>query len=289
MLLRLSFVLLSICLLSVRGGGWNEELIKNSERTVCSGAPSCGTTLATFNGVSAYSNGANQCSGYSCGGYGTYGYQYQCVELAQRYFATFFNTAPIWYANAIDMCTSHPSNVFKTNEPHPGDLIVLNTDPPYGHVAVITSVNPGTSMTVIEQNADVSGRNTYSYSQGYCFLTANQTTTGGANCNGKPDGTYCGNNGVNGSPNVLYYCTRGVVTSQTTCPQVCESFPQGYNDKCSSANCQGQMNGYYCGDDAVSGSDPDALYLCNNGAVQSASHCMNGCISAAPGTADYCA
>ena len=48
----------------------------------CSGAPACGTTMATFNGVAAKSNGANHCTGNSCGGYGTYGSQYQCVELA---------------------------------------------------------------------------------------------------------------------------------------------------------------------------------------------------------------
>ncbi len=39
----------------------------------CSGAPACGTTMATFNGVAAKSNGANQCTGNSCGEYGTYG------------------------------------------------------------------------------------------------------------------------------------------------------------------------------------------------------------------------
>jgi len=268
------------------GGGFDEE---RSSRTTCSGAPSCGITLASFNGVAAYSNGVDQCSGYSCDGYGTYGYEYQCVELAQRYFATFFNTAPIWYANAIDMCSTHPSNVQKTSTPHPGDLIVLNTDPPYGHVAVITQVSAN-NISVIEQNADASGKNTYQMGASYvaCYLTANATASSGS-CQGMPNGYYCGNNGISGSPNTLYYCMNGAIQSQSACPQVCETFPQGYDDKCATGTCSGLMNGYYCGNDMVSGSDPSALYLCQNGAVASASHCPNGCVTAASGVADYCA
>ena len=42
----------------------------------CGGAPACGTTMATFNGVAAKSNGVNQCTGDSCDGWGSYGLHY---------------------------------------------------------------------------------------------------------------------------------------------------------------------------------------------------------------------
>lgn len=60
------------------------ETFGNVSLSSCGDAPSCGTTMATYNGIAAKSNGGNQCTGNSCGGYGTYGYKYQCVELAQR-------------------------------------------------------------------------------------------------------------------------------------------------------------------------------------------------------------
>ena len=273
-------------------GGFDESNVSLSSRTTCSGAPACGTVLASYNNIPAYSNGALQCSGNSCNGYGTYGYQYQCVELAQRYFSIMYGTAAIWYANAIDMCTTHPPNVYPTSSPNPGDLIVLNTDPPYGHVAVITGVNYGVSVNVIEQNADISGRNTYTWSLGYCFLTANQTSSGGsggASCAGLASGYYCGNNGVGGTSNTLYLCSNGAIASQAPCSQVCETFPPGYDDKCATGNCSGMMNGYYCGNDGVYGSDPSGLYLCQNGAVASVSHCASGCVSQPSGYSDYCA
>jgi hypothetical protein len=93
------------------------ELFGDYNHTSCSGAPSCGATMTTYNGVAAKSNGVNQCTGNSCGGYGTYGSQYQCVELAQRYFGTLYGTTPIWYGNAIDLCHTYPSGVTKTSSP----------------------------------------------------------------------------------------------------------------------------------------------------------------------------
>jgi len=277
------------CLVSlVVAGGWDPEGIKNSQRTTCSGAASCGSVMASYNGISAYSNGVDQCSGYSCAGYGTYGYQYQCVELAQRYFAIKYNTAAIWYANAIDMCTTHPAGVYQTSNPRPGDLIVLNTDPPYGHVAVITSVYTGVSVDVIEQNADVSGKNTYSWSMGYCFLTANQSSTGNDTCSGAANGYYCGQNGVSGNPDTLYLCSNNQVAGTTVCPDACETYPPGYDDRCATGSCSGLASGYYCGNDLVGGSDPNGLYLCQNGAIASVTHCSNGCETAPSGVNDHC-
>eukprot|EP01094_Clydonella_sp_ATCC50884_P024306 TRINITY_DN6058_c0_g1_i1.p1 TRINITY_DN6058_c0_g1~~TRINITY_DN6058_c0_g1_i1.p1 ORF type:complete len:314 (-),score=63.02 TRINITY_DN6058_c0_g1_i1:220-1140(-) len=262
-------------------------------RTSCA-APACGTALQTFNGVTAYSNGANQCSGYSCAGYGTYGYQYQCVELAQRYFSTLFGTPAIWYANAIDMCTSHPAGLTVYYQgsgysPRSGDLIVLNTDPPYGHVAVVTSYS-GSTVYVIEQNADGSGKNAYSYSSGYCYITAGGGTNngGGVSCAGKSNGYYCGDNGLGGDARTLYLCMNGQVSASSACSSACVHWPAGYDDTCADGSCSGLANGYYCGNNGPRGSDPNTLYLCSAGAVSSAQECVKGCAAQQQGYNDYC-
>ena len=111
------------------------ETFGNYSLGSCSGAPSCGSAMASYNGISALSNGADQCTGNSCGGYGTYGSQYQCVELAQRYFGEKYGTTPIWYGNAIDLCHTYPSGVSKTSSPIPGDLVVFDTGT-YGEFCV---------------------------------------------------------------------------------------------------------------------------------------------------------
>ena len=52
----------------------------------------CGSTLATFNGVPAKSNGSFTGRGESCeSDRGTYGWEYQCVEYVKRYYATELN------------------------------------------------------------------------------------------------------------------------------------------------------------------------------------------------------
>mmetsp|Transcript_1197 Transcript_1197/g.1948 ORF Transcript_1197/g.1948 Transcript_1197/m.1948 type:complete len:205 (+) Transcript_1197:50-664(+) len=147
------------------------ETFGNYSLSSCGDAPSCGTKLASYKNINAFSNGKNQCTGNSCSGYGTYGYKYQCVELAQRFFAKKYGTTPIWHANAIDLCNTHPSGVTKTSKPIAGDLVVLKTGT-YGHVAVITSIK-GDSIHVIEQNSSPSGKNTYSKSGSIaCYLHA---------------------------------------------------------------------------------------------------------------------
>lgn len=256
----------------------------NYSRSSCGDAPSCGTTMASYNGVSAYSNGANQCTGNSCGGYGTYGYQYQCVELAQRYFAEKYGTTPIWYGNAIDLCNTHPSDVSKTSNPVPGDLVVLDTGT-YGHVAVITSVSGG-YVNVIEQNSSPSGKNSYSMSSNIaCYLHADKNS--GSYC--RAAGWYCGNDGLNKDPNVNYFCdsSGGSVTKEDKCATTCVTEPSGYNDQCTSeGNCSG-LHGYYCGGDKVDG-DSNTLFLCLNGENSGATYCSNGCHVANSGYDDYC-
>lgn len=252
--------------------------------TSCSSAPSCGTTMATFNGIAAKSNGVNQCTGSSCGGYGTYGYHYQCVELAQRYFGEKHGTTAIWHVNAKDMCSTHPSGVSKTSSPKPGDLFV-RTSGTYGHVAVITAVYSST-VDVIEQNSSPSGRNTYSKSDAGCFLTAGGS--GGGSCPNK--GYYCGNDKLGKDANNLYYCSAAGAnpTLSTDCGFTCSIMPSGYDDKCVSGTCSNVNTGYYCGSDKIGG-DKNTLYLCQNSKPAGAKHCANGCVTAASGHDDYCA
>lgn len=251
----------------------------------CSGAPSCGTTMASFNGVAAKSNGANQCTGNSCGGYGTYGSQYQCVELAQRYFGQLYGTTPIWYGNAIDLCNTYPSGVHKTSSPIAGDLVVFNTGT-YGHVAVITSIS-GSTINVIEQNSSPTGKNSYSTSSSIgCYLHADKNG-GGSSCPNA--GWYCGNDGLSKDANTNYYCasTGGSITSSTKCGVTCVTMPSGQNDKCTSNGSCAGLNGDYCGNDKVNG-DASTLYHCRSGAAQGATYCSKGCHVAASGYDDYC-
>ncbi len=189
----------------LREGELNDLLYEDHEMgqynlTSCSDAPSCGTTMSSYNGIAAKSNGANQCTGNSCGSYGTYGSHYQCVELAQRYMGELHGTTPIWYVNAKDMCASHPSGVSKTSNPQPGDLWV-RTSGTYGHVAVITAVHSST-VDVIEQNSSPNGRNTYNKADAGCFLTAGHSS---GECSHL--GYYCGNDKISKNANNLYYCS----------------------------------------------------------------------------------
>jgi len=142
--------------------------------TSCTGAPSCGTAMSSFNGVSAYSNGVDQCTGSCCGGSISTGCAYQCVELAQRYMNVKYGIAPIWYDNANMMCSSYPKGISKTTSPQPGDLWV-RTSGTYGHVAVITAVHSST-VDVIEQNSSPTGKNTYNKADAGCFLTAGHSS-----------------------------------------------------------------------------------------------------------------
>jgi surface antigen len=254
--------------------------------TACSSAPSCGTVMTTFNGVSARSNGPNQCTGNSCGGWGTYGYQYQCVELAQRYFGTLYGTAPVWYGNAIDLCNTYPSGVVKTSSPVSGDLVVFNSGT-YGHVAVITSVT-SSSVNVIEQNSSPNGVNTYSRGSNVaCYLHATKNSNPSSVC---PDGGwYCGSNGLGKDPNTNYYCSGpgGSISTSTACGMTCVSYPSGYSDTCTSKGSCAGLQGDYCGNDMVGG-DANTLYHCSNGSPNGAKYCPNGCVVAASGYPDYC-
>jgi len=164
----------------------------------------CGTKLASWDGTAAKSNGKNTGTGYSCGGTGAYGYQYQCVELVMRHFQTHWKLR--WHGNAGELLdhakikslyvVGAPSDVqvFKNGDgahpPVPGDMIVW-TSGVYGHVALVTAVRKG-AIDIMEQNVSgtvpLPGRYTLKYDgkkvasrwgntpAGWAHAVANKTT-----------------------------------------------------------------------------------------------------------------
>jgi CHAP domain len=132
-----------------------------------------GTVLASIDNIPVYSNGSNVNTMQN----GPYGYQYQCVELIQRYFALKWH-----YPNtcggvnyAYQMIENHP-NVDRNNNPQPinaiwnpasasaagiwpgpqrGDALVFapasDGTNGAGHVALITDVSGG-NVYFVEQN-----------------------------------------------------------------------------------------------------------------------------------------
>ena len=132
--------------------------------------PPCHTVLATYDGVSAYSNGSSTSTGYSCGGTVATGYQYQCVELVQRYFKTKWGLR--WYGNAKDLLDNAPrdatdvyANGDAAHPPVPGDMIVWKTGT-WGHVALVVAVRSD-AIDIIEQNVKGNGRATLGYGGGW--------------------------------------------------------------------------------------------------------------------------
>jgi len=164
-----------------------------------------------------------------------------------------------------------------------GDLIVFDWAP-YGHVAVIDTVT-STGADVVEQNGDPSGRNSYTLSSAYCFLTAGKPPSG-PSCGSLPNGWFCGNDGVFGSTNTNYFCDDGKITQTTNCDFACVIVP-GSNDQCSNTgSCSGLPDGWFCGNDKIGG-ESDVLYFCNGGKADGAKYCANGC-QINPGVNDSC-
>eukprot|EP01031_Cornospumella_fuschlensis_P037926 gene37926-46077_t len=136
-----------------------------------SAAPSCGTVMATYQKISAYSNGQYQGTGDSCAGWGSTGLKYQCVEYTQRYFNTKFGTTPVWPVDyAKQMCSNYPKGVKKVSSPAPGNAVVFGWGT-YGHTAIVTGVHDG-YIDVVEQNSSPTGSNTYYQKDASCFLAA---------------------------------------------------------------------------------------------------------------------
>lgn len=134
-------------------------------------APPCGTELASYRGVAARSNGANQYTGESCAGRGPYGLQYQCVEYVRRFYdeAMEIDTG-LWprmnavdfFARANDLGLVTYENSLADSPPAPDDILVFASNKnAYGHIAIVTQVNDDL-VEVIEQNWSLSGMATLS-------------------------------------------------------------------------------------------------------------------------------
>lgn len=286
--------------------------------------PACGATLGTFDGVSAFSNGADTSTGYSCAGWGKYGLQYQCVELVMRFFKTHYNLS--WSGNAKDLLNNAPSssvdvyyNGDASHPPVPGDMIVW-TNSTYGHVALVTSVDVG-GVHILEQNVKGSGSATLSYSngtigarwgtwipKGWAHAKANgaqnntppPSSDGGAPPPPPPStdagsnsptwdcakSSYAGNQYWTCSNGNLYECVNGVPQEQT-CQYGCNVNALGTNDTCKS-----QTVNWNCANSSYNGNQywtcsGGARYKCVGGVPQM-DPCTNYCQSEPLGTDDIC-
>lgn len=207
--------------------------------------PACGTGLASFDGDAAYSNGPYTGSGTSCNGVGTYGYQYQCVELVMRHFARKWGLR--WYGNAKDLLANAPrasvdvyNNGDGAHPPAAGDMLVW-TSGTYGHVALITAVRVG-AIDLIEQNVSGDGKATLGYDgssvgvrwgswvpAGWAHAKANH---GGGIAWDCAKSSYLGRQYWTCSGSDIYRCDGAGNPQATHCASGCISKPAGTDDTC---------------------------------------------------------
>ncbi len=133
----------------------------------CCRCPAAGTgwgaALTSLDGIPVYSNAGAVDNGCT----GTYGILYQCVELAQRYFALRWGYPAIWGGvyGAADMRAHHPSDIAfipngGTPGPREGDALVFYGGG-VGHVALVKTVDPAAGqLTVVEENWSPTGEAT---------------------------------------------------------------------------------------------------------------------------------
>jgi hypothetical protein len=118
--------------------------------------------------------------------------------------------------------------------------------------------------------------------KGRCWHPDSAACTG---ANG--DGWYCGGSldtGLGLDPNTLFHCVQGELTEVSLCaygcggasPNACDSGGQGRDGACG-----GLPDGPYCGGTWLDG-DPDTLYQCVNGSIDSSAVCPNGCGGGVP-------
>jgi hypothetical protein len=136
-------------------------------------SPPCGTTLATIDGVNAYSNSPNQQTIVSCGGAGTN--LYQSPEFVRRYWSATHGVRLPTVRAAADLCTTRGAWSIrdKSYAPRHGNLVVFPISPtsPAGHVAVVDNLSGGGStIDIVEQNGVCSGRRAVPRASVQCFL-----------------------------------------------------------------------------------------------------------------------
>lgn len=281
------------------------------------GLASCGTPLVSWNGTTAYSNGQSTGTGSSCAGSGSYGLQYQCVELVMRHFKTTWGLR--WYGNAKDLLNNAPVatvDVYKNGDaahpPVPGDMIVFGGGP-YGHVALVTEVTD-TSVKIIEQNVPSSFTRTLSrsggnvsagwsgwWTMGWAHAKANTTPgTGGAveepttwSCSAS---AYAGQQLWTCEDGDLHRCENGQPVTTDCGDAGCNVNPVGTDDTCKSAAPpepeQPPSSSWDCADSEYLGKqywtcDGDARSRCDSGSPQTEA-CSMGCWSMNVGQDDLC-
>jgi len=119
-----------------------------------------GAVLTRLDGVPVYWNAGDVDNGCD----GTYGILYQCVELAQRYFALRWGYPPTWVGvgAAADMPANHPGDIqFIPNGgspgPREGDALIFYGGG-FGHVAVVSGVDRHSGqLSLVEENWSPTG------------------------------------------------------------------------------------------------------------------------------------
>lgn len=173
--------------------------------------PGCTSTCGSKEGYSyagayAYSNASYTGTGTSCGGVGTYGYKYQCVEYPNR-----VHQRSDWNGNAYTGYWSNSGLTSGTQGPYykgllplgngtgrlapqAGDVVVWSGGS-YGHVGIIAAVGSST-VTVYDQNRRC-GDQTCTLGYGSSYTLSNGSATG-----------YCGAEGIS-SYSIAGYLHRG--------------------------------------------------------------------------------
>lgn len=130
--------------------------------TVLISGPQWAGADATLGDLNVYSNGAQNTDQA-----GTFGLEYECTELAQRWAHYKFGEPATWpISKAADMWNVGPTLPLPLTQnpnggarpPQYGDILVFaaTSGNPTGHVGVVSSVT-GTSVTIVQENFTVNG------------------------------------------------------------------------------------------------------------------------------------
>jgi hypothetical protein len=262
----------------------------------------CGSALATFDGTTAYSNGVDTSSGYSCAGSGAYGYRYQCVELVMRHFTTHWGLH--WYGNARDLLNWAPLDTVDVyyngdaaHPPVPGDMVVWEVGT-YGHVALVTAVT-ASEVDVIEQNVVGNGTAVLPYNGASIGARWTNWVPAGwahAKANGSPppptswncaDSAWGATQLWTCSGGALHECDASGTPVTQSCDHGCYARSSGEADLCIS-----NVTGWSCANSAYAGQQywtcsSGSIYRCDNG-VEEVVRCPSGCVVHSLGTNDAC-
>jgi hypothetical protein len=222
-----------------------EDVNPSARGTTPQELTSCGVPLASFQGTTAFSNGANTGTGLSCAGSGPTGLRYQCAELVMRHFQTTWGFR--WFGNAKDLLRNAPAatvavraNGDAAHPPVPGDMLVW-TNGTWGHVALVVAVRPN-AVDLIEQNVIGNGRVTLPYDGKRVGARWNTWVPAGwahalANAPPAPIQWSCADSAFSGRQlwtcrgAERFRCTNGVPEKEA-CLQTCASRPLGTDDVC---------------------------------------------------------